>query len=127
MDKNYLQQVANYNVRQWWIRIRSVYPQLSPIVPTVKLNNRLKTTAGRAFYDCAPQYIDLSLELFWEYTEQFVMDTIPHELAHLAAWTIYQDPGHGTGWKTVLERVGIETSRLHHMVNSAHAKRKARL
>lgn len=124
MDTSYLQEVGDYRVKIWWDKLRKVYPQIQKVYPKVKLNNRLKTTAGRAWIDKAPQYIDLSTELFWEYTEQFLCDTIPHELAHLVAYTVYGDEGHGKGWYSVLERMGIQTSRCHSMVNSKHERRK---
>lgn len=126
MDKNYLQDVAEFTVRAWWKKLRAVYPAIQENVPVVKLNNRLKTTAGRAFLDNDPQSIDLSTELFWEHTEQMVRDTIPHELAHLVAYTIFGDEGHGTGWKSVVHRMDIPTTRLHNMVNSSHAMRRAK-
>lgn len=126
MDKAYLQDVAEFRVKHWWNKFRQVYPQLSKQYPAVKLNNRLKTTAGRAFIENNPQYIDLSTELFWEHTEEFLYDTIPHELAHLVAYTIYGDPGHGKGWYSIVHQFGINTSRLHQMVNTAHAQRKSK-
>lgn len=125
MDKAYLQDVADYWSKIWWSKIVTVFPELrNHTRPPIKLNNRLKTTAGRAFFEA--NYIDLSPELFWEHTENFTQDTIPHELAHIAAYRVFGDEGHGTGWKMTLQRVGIKTTRLHHMVNSAHAKRKAK-
>jgi len=117
MDRSYLQSVADYQVRVWWNRFLKVYPQIQTEYPQVKLNNRLKSTAGRAFIENDPQYIDLCTELFWQYTEQFVEDTIPHELAHLVAFTVYGDPGHGSGWKTVIHKMNISTNRCHTMVN----------
>ena len=115
MDKQYLLDVANFHVRVWWKRFVDVYPQLGAI-PAVKLNGRLKTTAGRAFLD--DWYIDLSPELMWEHTEQFTRDTIPHELAHLVAYRLHGDPGHGKGWKGIVVQFNIPTTRCHNMVNS---------
>lgn len=126
MDRDFLQDVADFNAKMWWNRFRKEYPQLSPLIPKVVLNNRLKTTAGRAFIEDNPQYIDLSTELFWEYTEEFLQDTIPHELAHLVAYTIYGDSGHGKGWKSIIQQFGINTTRLHNMVNTLQAKRRSK-
>lgn len=119
MDRKYLQDVADYNARIWWARLLKLWPSIGATVPIVKLNNRLKSTAGRAFF--SEGYIDLSTELFWEYTDRFVKDTIPHELAHLVAYRVYQDEGHGKGWYHVIRTAGIQTTRLHDMVNSARA------
>lgn len=125
MDTKYLQEVAEYRVAYWWNKFVKLYPSIARKgIPPVKLNNRLKTTAGRAFYE--DHYIDLSTELFWEYTEEFLHDTIPHELAHLVAYTVYGDTGHGRGWYTVINTMGIATTRLHNMVNSQHAKRRSK-
>ena len=100
------------------------YPTIQKATPIVTLNNRLKTTAGRAFIEESPQRIDLSTDLFTQHTERFVSDTIPHELAHLVAYTIHGDPGHGRGWYSVLAKMGIATTRLHNMVNYRQAKYK---
>lgn len=126
MNKAYLQDVADYWGRIWWAKIVAVFPELGTHTrPSIKLNNRLKTTAGRAFFE--ENYIDLSTELFWEHTLNFTQDTIPHELAHIAAYKVFGDEGHGRGWKMTLQRVGINTTRLHHLVNSQHAARKAKV
>ena len=103
--------------------MRVFYPQIQAEYPKVVLNNRLKSTAGRAFIENNPQYIDLSTELFWQYTEQFVQDTIPHELAHLVAFTVYGDPGHGIGWRNVITKMNIPTKRCHNMVNHMRKKK----
>lgn len=121
-DLSYLHDVAQYNIARWWKRIRRVYPSLPETPPSFKLNNRLKTTAGRAWLN---QYmIDLSVELFDEHTQYFADDTIPHELAHIAAFKVYGDPGHGIGWYTVLKSAGINTNRLHKMINTKHEYRR---
>ena len=121
MDKNYLLDVATFHTRVWWNRFVAKHPNLGEI-PRVKLNGRLKTTAGRAFLE--DHYIELSPELMWEHTEQFCRDTIPHELAHLAAYRLTGDEGHGRGWKDIVREFNIPTSRLHNMVNSKWANRK---
>jgi predicted SprT family Zn-dependent metalloprotease len=108
----------------WWGILQSKYPTISKIRPAVKYNKRLKTTAGRAFIENKPQYIDLSNELLWEHPNDFFDDTIPHELAHCAAYTVFGDSGHGIGWKTVMRAIGLEPTRCHNMVNSKHEERK---
>jgi SprT protein len=118
MDKQTLQDLAQYHVRRWWVKLLKQYPTIQRVTPVVTLNNRLKTTAGRAFIEDVPQRIDLSTELFAQYTERMIGDTIPHELAHLVAFTVYGDRGHGRGWYSVLDHMGIVTTRLHDMVNS---------
>jgi SprT protein len=108
----------------WWNKLRALYPSIAATRPEVKYNKRLKTTAGRAFIESKPQYIDLSTELLWQHPEKFMVDTIPHELAHCAAYTVYGDTGHGKGWKLVMRSIGLEPERCHTMVNVIHQNRK---
>jgi len=124
MNSTYLNDVATYQIETWWKKLLKKFPSAGD-VPSFTINNRLKTTAGRAFYLSGE--IDLSAELFWEYTEEFCKDTIPHELSHIVAWRIFEDPGHGKGWKTVMRSIGLNPTRLHEMVNTKHATRKARV
>lgn len=125
MDTSYLQEVADYQVAKWWRVLRKHFPSISETAPQAKLNNRLKATAGRAWIQKTPPFIDLSTELFWCNTEQFCEDTIPHELAHIVAHQVFKDPGHGKGWYHVIKVAGIKTTRLHHMMNHIDAQRKA--
>jgi len=118
MDKQTLEDLAQYHVRAWWVKFLAQYPTIQRATPIVTLNNRLKSTAGRAFIEDVPQRIDLSTDLFSQYTEHMIHDTIPHELAHLVAYTIHGDKWHGKGWYSVLKQMDIQTTRLHNMVNS---------
>lgn len=102
----------------WQKRLRVAYPMIQVETPKIIFNKRLKTTAGRAFYDSKPQYIDLSNDLLWQYPQEFYNVIIPHEAAHLAAWTRYNVPGHGAGWKQVMAYLGLPGDRCHNMVNA---------
>jgi SprT protein len=124
MDKQALQDLAQYHVRAWWVKFLAQYPTIQRVTPVVTLNNRLKTTAGRAFIGDVPQRIDLSTDLFSQHTDQMIVDTIPHELAHLVAYTIHGDKGHGKGWYSVVAHMGIQTTRMHDMVNSRYRGRR---
>jgi len=106
-----------------WLRLRKLYPALSPIRPAVKYNKRLKTTAGRAFVERNPQEIDLSTDLLWQHTDEMINQVLPHEYAHLVAYTIFKDSGHGTAWKLIMQQLGLEPLRCHSMVNKFHNKR----
>lgn len=111
-----------------WLLLQRLYPQIQRTRPLVKYNKRLKTTAGRAFYEASPQYIDLSHDLLWQHHEEMINVVVPHELAHLAAYTVFGDTGHGEGWKIMMGRVGLPPLRCHNMENSLHeARKRARL
>ena len=108
-----------------WQQLCQLYPQLGGIPrPAVKYNARLKTTAGRAFFDSNPPYFDLSLELLWQYPDTVIEDTVPHELAHIAAYIVFGDCGHGKAWKSVMLAINRPPAVYHNMLNSKHETRK---
>jgi len=127
MDRQYLLDVATRRVAIEWSKAQKAYPATRGVIaPAVKINGRLKTTAGLAYGEA--HRVEFSAELMWEHTENFVADTIPHEVAHIVADLQY--PGckaHGAEWRAVMKFLsGKEPSRLHNMVNSAWAAKKAK-
>lgn len=110
-----LQLFANAQAATWWNKARTVFAERGDIgkLPLVKLNNRLKSTAGRAFIENG--YIDLSTSLLRDNMEYFAKDTIPHELAHMIAWRLYGDRGHGKAWKWVAHTLYGANNRCHTM------------
>ena len=118
-----LQKLAETTAHNTWARLQVIYPELVKPCPQILLNNRLKTTAGRAFYWL--RKVDLSTQLFTEYPDNFVQDTIPHEICHQAAWDLWEEKGHGQAWKWTMQALGIEPNRLHHMQNTLWEAQKA--
>lgn len=123
MDKQTLLLKAEANARAVWQRLRALYPALTGTCPKIVPNARLKTTAGRCFIET--RVVDLSVDLLLEYPEQMLYNTLPHELAHQAAWDLFQDPGHGKPWKSVMIRLGLPPERCHQMTNTRWAARRA--
>lgn len=84
------------------------------------------TTAGKAYYGQA--LVKLNPILFHENTEDFIKNTIPHEIAHLLAVSIYgwSGRGHGPVWKDVMRKLGCNPARCHNYdVENAKVKRKS--
>ena len=77
----------------------------------VQMNGRLTSTAGRAHL--ATGLLEFSKKLYAENQEEFLADTVPHEFAHLAAFVVYGDTGHGEGWKRVMQELGCVANRCH--------------
>lgn len=75
----------------------------------------------------SPQLIHLSVELLIEHTDEMLRQIVPHEIAHLAAFTVYGDRGHGQGWKTMMRQLGKTPNRTHDLVNTIHEARKAKV
>jgi predicted SprT family Zn-dependent metalloprotease len=109
----------------WWAKFKGIYRLTKPM-STFKMNKRLKTTAGRNFW--IERVIDLSVELYGQYPDEFRCEIIPHELAHQVTFDVYGECRqiHGTEWKSVMRAVGREPSTYHSMENQIHAARKAK-
>ena len=131
MDKQYLLDVATRRTEIVWAKAQKAYPkQLGQTpMPEVRINARLKTTAGRAHY--VQHMVEFSAELMWEHTEHFVRDTIPHEVAHIVTNLIFPNAKqhHGPEWKSMLEWLlnGAEAKTYHTLTNTVHAARKAKV
>lgn len=127
MDRQYLLDLATDKVRMYWACAQSAYPAVRGMPsPTVKINARLKTTAGLAYG--TQHRVEFSAELMWEHTDHFICDTIPHEVAHIVADLQYVGcKAHGAEWRTVMKFLsGIEPQRCHNLVNSVWAAKKAK-
>ena len=122
--KDIMIELARETVETVWHKLDMVYDLSGFKCPTIVINPRLKTTAGRSFYTL--RKIDLSQSLFCEYPDNFVRDTIPHEVCHQVAWDIFGHGGHGADWQRVMRAYGIEPSRCHTMVNTIWEAQKAR-
>jgi SprT protein len=78
---------------------------------TFSMNGRLTSTAGRAFYK--EGRLDFSKVLYAQNVETFLNDTVPHELAHIIAYRVYNSSGHDASWKKVMMALGYEPTRCH--------------
>ena len=78
---------------------------------TFKMNSRLTSTAGRAFYDRG--YMDFSTSLYEANQEEFLVDTVPHEFAHMVAFRVYNSVGHDNSWRYVVQQLGGSPNRCH--------------
>ena len=119
-DTNKLQRAADESARIWWKKAESIFGNIGPI-PLIKMNARLTATGGRAFIQDG--YIDLSCYLMTNNPDYYHADTIPHELAHMIAWRLYQDRGHGKAWKYVALNLYGANNRCHTMQTKSRAEK----
>lgn len=124
MDNAHLLAIAQRTIAQTIVRLHKLYPQFTRDCIDVKLNNRLKTTAGRCWIETG--LIDLSPSLMRENLDEFVRVTIPHEVAHQAAWDLFEEPAHGRAWKQIMRALDLEPSPWHYMTTAAQRAKKAR-
>ncbi len=111
LTRSELQDIADETAEAWWRELRRHYPSIQKSPPTMVLNGRLTRTLGRAWVDSNPQIIDLSIKNMLTNINLYRSDIIPHELAHLVAFTVYGDTGHGKAWKQIMVDLGL-TPRL---------------
>ena len=79
------------------------------VIKHVHCNNRLRTSAGRAVqkkYSLDYWYIELNPKYYQAYGLKRVIGTYRHELAHVAAWVFYGEPGHTNNFKRLCELFG---------------------
>lgn len=93
------------------------------------------TTAGTAsFYNWQ---IRLHPGFLTKYAEEFIMDTVPHEFAHLVADQMYPPDYHklaeggkreihGPAWREVMGVLGAEPTRTHEYDTAEYAKPKSK-
>ncbi len=67
--------------------------------------------AGKAF--CLKWEIKLNPVLMRENLQDFLDDTIPHEWAHLVAFEVFKERGHGAWWWWTMGRLNIKSTRCH--------------
>ena len=85
-------------------------------MPSVKFDKR-GTTAGTANY--ARHEVNLNAGLFVRNVDDFLKTTVPHEVAHLVAFQVYQKgrgrsiSAHGSEWKNVMYIFGVPANRCH--------------
>jgi SprT protein len=79
----------------------------------LKLNKRLTSTAGRAFY--VQNLIELSQKLLKDNLQGFLDDTLPHEFCHLLSHKLYGElgKGHSNEWKHTMLALGYKPERCH--------------
>ncbi len=52
----------------------------------------------------------VNAHLMYPENELELLDTLLHEMAHIEAWLVHGDRGHGEDWRRVAERVGCEAA-----------------
>ncbi len=120
-DTAKLLRFAEYEAKKWWMEARMAFGDKIGVMPKIEMNARLTATAGRAFYTL--DKCDFSCYLMERDPNYFANNTIPHELAHIIAWRLYRDNGHGKAWKSIALELYGDNSRCHSMgTKSRHEK-----
>lgn len=93
-------------------------------MPTVSFDLKGKT-AGKAFLE--RNHVQLNAVLLTENAEEFIEQTVGHEVAHLATHARYghKAQAHGAEWKQMMRLIGLEPHRCHSFDTSNSAVSKA--
>jgi predicted SprT family Zn-dependent metalloprotease len=96
--------------------VAKVNPSWGAVVNTIKweINSRMRRVLGRALMNRDKQTfkIELSREYITKGNEEAIYNTITHEIAHIIAFKVYNEKGHGMWWKMVHEKLGGDSKRL---------------
>jgi predicted SprT family Zn-dependent metalloprotease len=107
---------------EWLEKARALYPGHDIPDVRVKLNKRLRTTAGRSMP--LKRLIDLNADFWREHPNRMRSRTIPHEVAHHVDWYVYRKHGHGRTWKRIMRELGVEDDRRCHDYEAAKRKKR---
>ncbi len=87
------------------------FPDGLPHELPLRLSHRMRSTLGwvalgeregaRAVGELA-----LNLDLMLEVNDELRVEVMLHEMAHIEAWLLHGDRGHGAAWKAIARRVG---------------------
>jgi predicted SprT family Zn-dependent metalloprotease len=78
-------------------------------------NQRFLRLFGRAHISAA--HVELSNKIWPLASVEERKETIYHEVAHIAAWQIFQERGHGAKWKQCMSAVGYKDAERCHNVD----------
>lgn len=124
MDKTTALQFAQRATDKAWAKLHALYGSKIGKKPSVEINSRLRTTAGRAFL--LHGKMDFSYKLLAEFPEHFEHDTIPHECVHFVAYRVFGEQNHGKPWKYIMSQLGLPTTPYHNLIEQQRIRAVAK-
>lgn len=114
------------HTRQWVAKANQLYTtEANAKLPYPKIHLDLTSNnAGEAHLKA--NLLRYNPILFSENKAEFLNVIVPHEVAHLAAWHFFEEPGHRIKWKRVMRMFGLPPA-VHHsftLTNLPSYKRK---
>ena len=91
--------------------------------PTVIITN-LGTVAGKASGKLWE--VRYNIQLIKENLKEFLVNTVPHEVAHLIEYKLHGKSTHLKNWKKIMTVFGVEKARSYHTYDIRNCKRKRR-
>jgi predicted SprT family Zn-dependent metalloprotease len=98
------------------------------LVLAVEINNRLRTSMGRAKVDRhGNKTVEFNPRLFARATVEERRQTVAHEVAHILAFVESGKMDHGPAWKRVMRRLGFDPKRCHRVDTAGIRVRQDRI
>ncbi|MGQ0815729.1 MAG: SprT-like domain-containing protein [Gemmatimonadota bacterium] len=87
-----------------------------PAAVRMRLSSRMKSRLWHVRYHTTAAgervvlELALNVHLMLPGNEAVLLDTLLHEMTHMAAWLVHSERGHGREWKLIAKRVGCEAT-----------------
>jgi len=94
-------------------RLVAKYPILSDT--RLVVNTRCRARAGQAKLHLNTVEISAFFFVGRPENEQNMHNTILHEIAHIVAYAVHKDRGHGWAWRSIARQIGCTGDRCHTM------------
>jgi hypothetical protein len=105
--------LARDSITHWWKLAQKLYPEKLALLPTPIMTWKIKGSAA-GYANVHTREIGLSPVYLHLDPANIISDTIPHEIAHIVAWIVGNDRGHGGMWKRVMEKFGKNPVESHY-------------
>jgi SprT protein len=104
-----LQEIAERTILTTWHRLARKHKKLRSFpIPSVCVSGSLKKSLGLTHFE--DNKIKLSKQFFNDNINLFMSDIIPHEVAHIAAYLLYNDIAHGKKWEKIMRDLSLNPS-----------------
>lgn len=118
MDKQQIVNAVNAHHAMAWARFVTMFPKLKQFnAPTVSVNYRLSTSAGRSMSE--DNAYDLAGKFFAKHADEMLRVILPHELAHQIDFNLYGwhkgKKHHGATWCGIMCAYGLPPQPYHSM------------
>ncbi len=122
---NVIQQKAIEETKRYYDIARKLYPQFKLNDPLIDFKLR-GMSAGKAWL--TKNKIQYQPVLLADNAQDFLANTVPHEVAHIVAYEVFRDADHGNGWKAVMRALGVHNiTRCHSYDTSSVAVKQKRI
>lgn len=117
-----LQSLMEANTLKYIHKANAIY-NLELDSPKIIITN-LGTVAGKASGKLWE--VRYNIQLIKENLDEFLVNTVPHEVAHLIEYKLHGKSTHLKNWKKIMSAFGVEKARSYHTYDIRNCKRKRR-